>query len=115
MNAWREAATELGIRVEVPFSVISGDGTTELYHGLVVDFYDPMGVVLGELDDDTESHKALLDAGYRGSLLAPCYQTNDRELFIATLDDWKWCGPLDWHQHGIPARIGASARSRQKF
>jgi hypothetical protein len=32
------------------------------------------------------------EAGYFWSDLSPEYQSYDRDLFIATLDDWKWFG-----------------------
>jgi predicted NUDIX family NTP pyrophosphohydrolase len=38
MSAWREAAEELGIRVEIPFILVAEDGETERYGGRVIDF-----------------------------------------------------------------------------
>ena len=93
MNAWRDAAKDLGIRVDIPFSLVSVNGETELYEGRAIDFGGPNGIVFGIFDDDTASGKRRKDAGYYWSGLAPSYRTYDRELFISTLDDWKWFGP----------------------
>jgi len=93
MNAWRAAAKDLGIRVEIPFSLVSADGESELYEGRAIDFGGPNGVVFGIFDDDRSSRKRRKDAGYCWSGLAPSYRTYNRELFISTLDDWKWFGP----------------------
>lgn len=101
MNAWRDAAKDLGIRLDIPFSLVSVSGETELYEGRAIDFGGPNGVVFGVLDDDAASGKRRKDAGYYLSGLAPGYRTYDRELFISTLDDWKWFGPKgqepDWY------------------
>jgi hypothetical protein len=93
MNAWRDAARELGIRVEIPFALVNADGATELYEGWAIDFGGPNGAVFGTVDDDSASGKRRKDAGYYWSGLAPSYRTYNRELFISTLDDWKWFGP----------------------
>jgi hypothetical protein len=57
MNAWRDAARELGIRVEIPVSLVSVDGEIELYEGRAIDFGGPNGVVFGIFDDDRSSWK----------------------------------------------------------
>ena len=54
MNAWLDAAKELGIRVEIPFSLVSVDGETELYEGRAIDFGGPNGIVFGIFDDDEQ-------------------------------------------------------------
>jgi hypothetical protein len=103
MNAWRVAAKELGIRVETPFSLVSVGGETELYERRAIDFGGPNGMVFGIFDDDRASCKRRKDAGYYWSGLAPSYRTYNRELFISTLDDWKWFGP----KGQVPARYSA--------
>lgn len=37
MDAWRDATKELGIRVEIPFTLTTSDGRTEVYEGRVID------------------------------------------------------------------------------
>jgi 8-oxo-dGTP pyrophosphatase MutT (NUDIX family) len=111
MSAWREAAEELGIRVEIPFILVAEDGETERYGGRVIDFGGPNGTVFGTFDDEVSS-KRRQDAGYYCSRLASSYRAYNRELFIATLDDWKWFGPRgqeptwysgkDWSQPEVP-------------
>ena len=92
MDAWREAAKELGIRVEIPFTLNRRDGNTELYEGRVINFGGRKGIVFGTLSCDTRSRIRRTAAGYAYSDLGPDYQTYSRELFIKTLDDWKWFG-----------------------
>jgi hypothetical protein len=92
MNAWREAAKEFGIRVEIPFILTTEECEVEHYQARVIDFGGPNGTVFGIVDDHKASKKRRRDAGYYCSDLAPSYRTYDRELFISTLDDWKWFG-----------------------
>jgi hypothetical protein len=92
MDAWRDAAKELGIRVEIPFTLTASDGRTEVYEGRVVDFGGPNGMVFSALNEDKESWQRRKEAGYFWSDLSPEYQSYDKDLFVATLDDWKWFG-----------------------
>jgi hypothetical protein len=93
MNAWRDAARKLGIRVEIPFSLVSVDGEIEMYEGRVVDFGGPNGIVFRISNDDKVSGKRRKVSGYYWSDLVLTYRTYNRELFVSTLDDWKWFGP----------------------
>lgn len=101
MNAWREAAEDLAIRVEIPFTLTMRDGTTEPCEARVIDFGSPNGIVFGVVGDDKASWKRRKEAGYCWSDLSPNYRTYNRDLFIATLDDWKWFGAKggepDWY------------------
>ena len=92
MNAWRDAAKELGIRVEIPFTLTTSDGHTEMYEGRVIDFGGPNGMVFAALNEDKGTWKRRKEGGYFWSDLSSEYQSYDGELFIATLDDWKWFG-----------------------
>lgn len=44
MDAWKEAARDLGIRVEIPFTLKTGTGDVE-FEGQVLDFGGPKGTV----------------------------------------------------------------------
>jgi hypothetical protein len=57
MSAWRHAAEDLGIRVEIPFTLANEDGETERYEGRVIDFGGPNGAVFGLLTDRSPSWK----------------------------------------------------------
>lgn len=101
MEAWREAAKDLGIRVEIPFTLTTSDGHSEVYEGRVLEFGGPKGLVFGSLDGNKTTWKHREDAGYAWSDLSSSYQTYNREHFIATLDDWGWFGEKgqepDWY------------------
>jgi hypothetical protein len=92
MRAWSDAAVDLGIRVEIPFTLATENGETERYEGRVIDFGGPNGIVFCLLEDDSTSGYRLKEAGYFWSGLAASYRTYDRELFISTAGDWKWFG-----------------------
>jgi len=46
MNAWRVAAKELGIRVEIPFSLASVDGRNRALRGACNRLGGPNGIVV---------------------------------------------------------------------
>lgn len=92
MNAWRQAARDLEIRVIIPFVLITEDGERESYEAHVMDFGGPSGTIVGGIHDDKNSSDRRKEAGYDASDLAPVYRSYDRQLFIDTLDDWKWFG-----------------------
>ena len=92
MNAWRRAAEDLGIRVDIPFTLTTNRGEDISYEAHVLDFGGPNGTVFGRVGDDSRFREHRKDAGYFASDLAPTYGTYNRDLFIATLDDWKWFG-----------------------
>jgi hypothetical protein len=43
MEAWRQAERDLGIRVEIPFTLKMENGDVEFYEGHVLDFGGPKG------------------------------------------------------------------------
>lgn len=101
MDAWRDAAKELGIRVEIPFTLTTSNGRTEVFEGRVIESGGPNGIVFAALSEDKNGRwievsgrwKTCDEAGYSRTDLSPSvYQSYDRDLFIATLDDWKWFG-----------------------
>jgi hypothetical protein len=101
MDAWQKAANELEIRVEIPFTFTGGDGRIEVYEGRAIDFGGPNGAVFGTLNDAKKSWERCNQAPYFFSFLSSNYQTYSKDLFVATLDDWKWFGTKgqepDWY------------------
>jgi hypothetical protein len=92
-GAWLEAAKDLGIRVTAPFGVQASGGEPIIYEALVLDFGGPKGTVVGVLDDKLDDCRAI--QGYYYSNLSPSYRDYGRQLFIDTLNDWGWSGPLE--------------------
>jgi hypothetical protein len=93
VNAWLEAAKDLGIRVTAPFSLVTSTGEIEIYEALVHEFGGSKGTVTGRIvgyeGDPTDSRQKL---GYFASNLGLSYRQYDRDLFTATLNDWGWFG-----------------------
>jgi hypothetical protein len=50
MDAWRQAASDLGIRLVIPFTFMRQDGEVEFYEGCAIDFRGPKGTVFGRID-----------------------------------------------------------------
>jgi hypothetical protein len=89
-QAWREAGTDLGIRVIAPFQ-INIDGGEVVIEACILDFGKFKGTVA--LSKMTSHHqKALAEIGYFTSILFPTYRSYSREHFIDTLNDWQWLG-----------------------
>ena len=96
MDAWKQAAQDLEIRVEIPFVLRTETGQVEFYEGRVLDFGGPKGTVFRPISVDKKT-RSREEKGFFASDLGPRYSQYDRQLFIDTLDDWKWFGP-DGHQ-----------------
>jgi len=95
IQAWREAAIDLSIRVTVPFRLVR-EGEKADVIALVHDFGCPAGAIVATFDDDREILAKLTSpAGYFVSFVNPeCYSVYTRETFIDTLNDWQYFGPL---------------------
>jgi hypothetical protein len=93
VNAWLEAAQDLGVRVTAPFTLTKQSGDTETFEALIYDFGGPKGTITGRvIGHRSDSVKSRSESGYYASNLADSYRRYDRALFTATLDDWKWFG-----------------------
>jgi hypothetical protein len=93
VNAWLEAAQDLGVRVTAPFALTTQSGDVETFEALIHDFGGPKGTVTGRvIGHRSDPVKSRTDDGYYASNLADSYRRYDRSLFVATLDDWKWFG-----------------------
>jgi len=91
-QAWLQAAKDLGIRVEAPFTLRTPAGDCVAYEARILDFGGPKGTVVGVLNDNAPWKDIRKANGYYGSNLAPSYRQYDRKLFIDTLNDWQWFG-----------------------
>jgi hypothetical protein len=98
-DAWHQAEQDLGIRVTAPIA-ITIEGQDLIFEAHVADFGGPAGTIaLGQ--GTFQHHRALIQMGYFVSQLFPGYREYERELFIGTLDDWRWFGHAgeepDWY------------------
>lgn len=93
-EAWLEAHRDLGIEVQIPFTVISPEGNALLVLGLVKYFGNPKGTVLISIEDDFQALADLLESlDYSWSAVnLLSYSKYDREYFIDTLNNWGWYG-----------------------
>ena len=90
-KAWRDAADDLGIRVTAPFDINTDSGEAVCYEAFIADFGGPTGTVVG-VRSDPFPDPLRTSRGFYVSNLGASYRQYDRELFIATLNDWKWFG-----------------------
>src|SRR5438552_296623 len=91
VNAWLEAASDLGIRVVAPFLLTTASGETVWCEAHVLDFGGPNGIFIG----NTDSKQLLVLQGcdgYAFSHLGHSYRSYSRESFIDMLNDWGWFG-----------------------
>ena len=105
-TAWLIAATELGIRVEVPGEVEIG-GVPVACDSYLPDFGSPHGMAVFGLrvsrrgvprDRILDLNRRATDPSY-SQLSNRAYRHFDREHFIEALEDWGWFGdgdPPDW-------------------
>ncbi|MBN2005475.1 MAG: hypothetical protein JXA21_19105 [Anaerolineae bacterium] len=100
-KAWLKAQEDLGIEVEIPFTIPAPYPCQFL--GLVKHFGGPKGTILLSINDDFEAaFQFIASLGYYSSALNPLsYSKYDRVRFIETLDDWGWYGSRedkpDWY------------------
>ena len=91
-SAWLEAAEELKLRIEAPFSLTNDDGESVEFEVLILDFGAPNGtlVTAAGTEDNLEIASS---ADFLASQLDPgAYGKYDAELFKSTLNDWGWTG-----------------------
>ena len=92
ITAWRAAADDLGIRIEVSFLLRTSSRIIEA-DLLVRDFGSVNGMLISGTEDVFNACSSdIVAAGYGYSVLATPYETYDRALFIDTLSDWSWTG-----------------------
>jgi hypothetical protein len=93
-SAFLRAAADLGFSFEPSFLLRLPEGEVLETLGLVRDFGSERGTLLFARDTAPNPViRAQLSAeGYSWSELFSSYETYDRDLFAATLDDWCWFG-----------------------
>jgi hypothetical protein len=89
-NAWIQAPTDLNIRVVAPFTLITTDGDSIVFEAYLLDFGGPKGLIVG--NEGSEFGGARKASGYCYSNLFSGYRRYNRQLFIDTLNDWRWFG-----------------------
>ena len=91
--AWKEAASDLGIRFTSPFVVTLPDGRKQEHLGLVHQFGGRLGTLISVLHEPSERVRYPADEDYCTSILGPGYVQYERQEFIDMLDDWQFLGP----------------------
>jgi hypothetical protein len=93
-QAWLDAAEDLGIRVQHPFSFSTATGATATTQGVFLpDFGGLEGTLLMcRFDTDEIYDLAEQTPYYRPALNPNSYEPYRRELYIDTLNDWGWFG-----------------------
>jgi hypothetical protein len=91
-EAWRKAASELGIQFVCPFSLRNGCDTVQ-FHGMVPGFGSPKGTVFiasVTFEEDVSAASRLAgECGYFFSIISAAgYANFDRSSFLETLKDW---------------------------
>jgi hypothetical protein len=107
-KAWQIASVDLGLIVRAPETVIDREGQPLRCAVLVQDFGGIGGTACRHIDAPPDDIGRLREwAGEVGvyvSQLGERYASYDRELFISTLNDWRWFGkgdPPSWYT-GVP-------------
>jgi hypothetical protein len=70
MDAWRQAVSDLGIRLVIPFTFMRQDGEVEFFEGCAIDFRGAKGTVFGRIDGRKNSRENRKEAGYCASDLS---------------------------------------------
>jgi len=94
--AWREAASDLEIRIVIPWLFSDESGTTHECLAFLPDFGGPKGMAIANLGDTIMDNvwEALEESPYYHSSLNPSsYGVYERSRWISTLYDWGWFGP----------------------
>ena len=93
-QAWLDAANDLGIRVQHPFTFATTAGATATTGGVFLpDFGNPEGTLLTCRFDGDDVHELADQTPYFRSALNPkSYEPYRRGLYLDTLNDWGWFG-----------------------
>ena len=95
LNAWKTAAKELGISIEVPFELQfdSGEVINDLL--LIKDFGGKAGTVIFGMNHERFSEifkNAEKKEYFCSGLNTEVYKEYNRQIFIETLNDWGYFG-----------------------
>lgn len=104
-DAWRRAATDLGIDVVAPYEVVDQTtGVSARALAFVPQFGSPAGtLVIGSTASDSQCLAwARAEGAFVSIVNEGAYADYDRKLFVDTLDDWGWFGAAQstpaWYQ-----------------
>jgi hypothetical protein len=104
VEAWRQAAQDLGVAVRAPFMLAADtDGEAIECIALIEQFGSPNGTVVLGRHNSSEStrHAAKAEGRFVSLVDEASYFSYDRSLFIDTLNDWGWFGERsrapDWY------------------
>ena len=92
--AWRFAAQDLSFEFTSPFSAMVKGGCSVKFLGLVHHFGANVGMLIRGKSSGIVDGFWPADEEYGLSELWKSYCKYDRELFIDTLEDWGWRGPM---------------------
>ena len=100
--ACREAADDLGLRIEAPFLTTDQTGDEVRFDALVHDLGWPKGTLITPLDESARQRDAATHLRYDfSSLNTDVFGTYDRAQWVDLLRDWIWVGadPVPaWHR-----------------
>jgi hypothetical protein len=94
-NAWRDAAEDLGITVVAPYGLLDAGGEVD---SAAVAWIESFGSVQGTVVAAYRSNREAILSAARGRgqfcsfINEASYARYDRDLFVATLNDWGWYG-----------------------
>ena len=101
VDAWRTAASDLGIRVTAPFSITDDDGDQVQFIAHVQDFGASGGTLVWTMPHAVPARRLPRGVVFFISTLNPnLYRDYDRSRFVSTLEAWGWSGrgaPPDWY------------------
>lgn len=86
--AWKEAAAELGIRLESPFETQDSLGNVILVEGFLPDFGGPSGMLIVSFSRRLKLGSLPLPM----SILPRASRQYSRKHFMSELKDWGWYG-----------------------
>ena len=92
VDAWEQAATDLGIQFTAPF-VVTFAGHCLLGLGLVHHFGGRVGAIISTIERPSAGVPDAVRSHYFSSQLSDSYTRYDRQFFIDTLNDWQFFGP----------------------
>lgn len=100
INAWKQAAGDLHIRIETPF-IIKSDNEEFSYPILICDFGSKVGTIVNLIEDKIDLGVIKNYGYYCSSINSRSYSKYNRDLFIDTLNDWGFFGDdsnkPDWY------------------
>ncbi len=106
-RAWKAASADLGFEFISPYTFTDNDGKSYTCSGFLPHFGCNKGtlIISGPEDPDADAvDDAGVEIGYYSSGLNPRYYHHyKRQLWVDTLCDWGWFGPIelpppDWFQ-----------------